>query len=256
MAFPIGDVNPTHRTPIVTIVLILANVAVFFLLQPSEGCAAASFIWRWGGVPEELLSLQAIPPGQLGPLLGECAASITPDKSVLLSALSSMFLHGSLMHLGGNMLFLWVFGNNVEDHFGRLRFLAFYVLSGVIAVYGYALAHPDAVTTVFGASGAVAGVLGAYLLTFPRARVHSILPFPLWLAGFVVPGWRVRSIFIIAAVVTIPAWWALGSWFVLEGLSAPDTASGVAVEAHVVGFAAGVLLSLFLDEERRAELFF
>ncbi len=255
MAFPIGDVNPTHRTPLITLALILVNLAIYFLVQPVDECASAAFLWRNGGVPEELLSLQVIPPSELGPLLGECAALIG-EKSVIASAFTSMFLHGSILHLGGNMLFLWVFGNNVEDHFGRLRFLAFYLLSGVIAVYGYAAAHPDAVTTVFGASGAVAGVLGAYLLTYPRARVHSILPFPLWLGGFVIPGWQVRGIFFVAAVVTIPAWVALGAWFILEGLSAPDTASGVAVEAHVVGFAAGVFLALFLDEERRRELVF
>ncbi len=253
MAFPVGDVNPTHRFPLATLALIAANVAVFFLVQPHDGCAAEAFVWRNGGLPEELLSLRQVPPATLEPLLGECAAAIG-TKSVLASAVTSMFLHGDLFHLGGNMLFLWVFGNNVEDHFGLVRFVGLYLLGGLVAVYGYAVAHPDSVAAVFGASGAVAAVLGAYLLTFPRARVHAVLPFPLWLVALLVPSWSIRVMLFFVAVVTIPAWVALGSWFVLEGAATPDTASGVAVEAHVVGFAAGVFLALALDQQRRREL--
>src|SRR5207302_3701248 len=140
------------------------------------------------------------------------------------------FLHGGWLQLLGNMLFLWIFGNNIEDRFGRVRFLLFYLGCGVVAAYGFALADPQATTTLIGASGAIAGVLGAYLVLYPRARVWSLVPFLLFLP------------------LRIPAWLVLGLWFGLQwAYSAGIMTSGagsVAYLAHVIGFLVGVLTGL------------
>jgi membrane associated rhomboid family serine protease len=144
--------------------------------------------------------------------------------------LTAMFLHGGLLHLAGNMLFLFVFGNNVEDRLGPWRYLLFYLACGYLATYGFALSDPSSQETLVGASGAIAGVLGAYLVLFPHARVTSLVPFL-----FFIPVW-------------LPAWIVLGSWFVLQWLyfqgAATAQGAGVAYLAHVVGFAAGVILIL------------
>jgi membrane associated rhomboid family serine protease len=154
----------------------------------------------------------------------------------LLSVLSAMFLHGGLLHLLGNMLFLFVFGNNVEDRLGRVRYLFFYLACGYAATYGFALANPTSQETLVGASGAIAGVLGAYLVLFPRARVTSLIPFL-----FFIPIW-------------LPAWVVLGSWFVLQWLyfqgAGTAQGAGVAYLAHVVGFVVGVVLVILLGGMR------
>jgi membrane associated rhomboid family serine protease len=153
-----------------------------------------------------------------------------------LSVLSAMFLHGGLLHLLGNMLFLFVFGNNVEDRLGRVRYLLFYLACGYAATYGFALANPTSQETLVGASGAIAGVLGAYLVLFPRARVTSLIPFL-----FFIPIW-------------LPAWVVLGSWFVLQWLyfqgAGTAQGAGVAYLAHVVGFVVGVVLVFVLGGMR------
>jgi membrane associated rhomboid family serine protease len=149
-------------------------------------------------------------------------------KRPWLSVLTAMFLHGGWLHLLGNMLFLYVFGNNVEDRLGRLRFLGFYLLCGYAATYGFALFQPDSTQPLVGASGAIAGVLGAYLVLFPRARVLSLLTFLLFLP------------------VRLPAWFVLGGWFVLQYIyfrgGGVAAGSGVAYGAHVVGFLVGAVL--------------
>ncbi|HZD74872.1 MAG TPA: rhomboid family intramembrane serine protease, partial [Actinomycetota bacterium] len=153
-------------------------------------------------------------------------------KIPALSVLYAMFLHGSWLHILGNMLFLWVFGNNVEDRLGRLRYLFFYLLCGYVATYGFAFSDPNSSTTLVGASGAIAGVLGAYLVLFPRTRVTSLVPFLLFLPA------------------RLPAWVVLGSWFVLQYFYAAGasvgTGASVAYLAHVVGFIAGIVLIILL----------
>jgi len=234
---PIHDQNPTRRPAVVTYVLIAINVVVF-LLEPvtlavsgDQGTAIAecrqiAFFRKYAAIPRELvtnepLRVTAGPPA--GP--NECQAVRTDyQKSPFLSVLSSMFLHGGLFHLLGNMLFLYVFGNNVEDRLGRIRYLLFYLVCGYVAAYGFALTQPNSVETLVGASGAVAGVLGAYLVLYPRARVISLL--------VIVP-------------IVLPAWIVLGLWFVLQWLyfqgGGMGQGSSVAYFAHVAGFVAGIV---------------
>jgi len=245
VVIPVHDDNPTRRTPVVTLVLIAVNVVVF-LLSPAathllgdsaakQQCRQRAFFDQWAAEPRELLSNRADDEavtdqvvrsgGRVGCLVVEPAPY---DKRPFLSALTAMFLHGGWLHLLGNMLFLWVFGNNVEDRLRKIPFLGFYLLCGYAATYGFAVFEHGSSTPLVGASGAVAGVLGAYLVLFPRARVLSLLTF-----FFFLP-------------VRLPAWVVLGSWFLLQyfyfrgaGLA---EGSGVAYGAHVIGFLAGALL--------------
>jgi membrane associated rhomboid family serine protease len=242
---PIHDDNPTHRPAVVTWTLIAINVVVFFISPispldiggdantPAGFCRQIAFFREWAAIPVELLENDPLDV-TAGPPSGDRCEPVRPDyqKVPALSVLTAMFLHGGLLHLAGNMLFLFVFGNNVEDRLGHLRYLLFYLACGYLATYGFALSDPSSQETLVGASGAIAGVLGAYLLLFPRARVTSLVPFL-----FFLPVW-------------LPAWVVLGSWFVLQWLyfqgAATAQGAGVAYLAHVVGFVAGVVLVIFL----------
>ena len=214
--FPLGDDNSMRRsTPYVTYILIAINVAVFLLeLQNSD-----EFIKRWAFVPARFSADEA----------GNIPTIFT-----------AMFMHGSWLHLGGNMLYLWIFGDNVEDRFGHFKFLIFYLLTGIAATFAQYYVMPDSSVPNVGASGAIAGVLGAYLVTFPRARVLTLIP-----------------IFIFPWFVEIPALIYLVFWFVmqlLEGigtLGMPVETGGVAVWAHIGGFVAGVVLVKLMQPPRR-----
>jgi membrane associated rhomboid family serine protease len=242
---PIHDDNPARRPAVVTWTLIAINMVVFLISPispldiggdantPEGFCRQLAFFREWAAVPRELVENDPIDV-TVGPPAGD-RCQIVPRESQkipVLSVLTAMFLHGGLLHLLGNMLFLYVFGNNVEDRLGRLRFLVFYLACGYVATYGFALANPNSTDTLVGASGAIAGVLGAYLVLFPQARVTSLVP-----VLFFIPVW-------------LPAWVVLGSWFVLQWLyfQGAGTASGagVAYLAHVVGFVAGVVLIVLL----------
>ena len=214
---PLRDDLPTSRPPVLTVALIAANVAAFLWQVLGVGMEASV---AWGGlVPARLLGLT--PPGD--------PTALPP----LATLVSSMFLHGSFAHIGGNMLFLWVFGNNVEDALGRPRFLAFYLLTGLgaaAAQIGSALVagSRELLIPMVGASGAISGVLAAYLVMFPRARVLTLVP-----------------IFILIRFVQLPASLFLGAWFVLQLLGAfLGGGGGVAFMAHVGGFVGGLLLVL------------
>ena len=247
MVLPVHDVNPTHRTPWVTRLLLVANVVAFLLSpvalaplmgsdDPASVCAQIAFFDEWAAKPSELIGNDpedVVATGEVGrdPESGDVgciAAAPDYDKSPVLSVLTSMFLHGGWLHLAGNLLFLFVFGNNVEDRLGRLRFLAFYLACGALATYGFALPDSGSTQPLVGASGAIAGVLGAYLVLFPRARVWSLLTF-----FFFLP-------------VRLPAWLVLGGWFVLQDLYAQGAglaeSTSVAYLAHVIGFVAGAAL--------------
>jgi membrane associated rhomboid family serine protease len=247
VVLPVHDVNPTRRTPWVTRTLIAVNVIAFLLSpvaiapllggasSPQAACAQVAFFDEWAAKPSELLTndpedlvatgeVARDPSGRVG-----CAlAPPDYDKSPVLSVLTAMFLHGGWLHLAGNLLFLFVFGNNVEDRLGRLRFLAFYLACGFAATYGFALPQAGSSAPLVGASGAIAGVLGAYLVLFPRARVWSLLTF-----FFLLP-------------VRLPAWLVLGSWFLLQYLYAQGAglteSTSVAYLAHVIGFVVGAAL--------------
>jgi membrane associated rhomboid family serine protease len=254
MVLPVGDINPTRRRAFVTVLLVVVNIGVFVLLQlPLQGCAEQAFILEWAAVPRELLSLRQLSEAQLDALLHpSCDVGTVADKHVLLSAFSAMFLHANLAHLGGNMLFLWVFGNNVEDRLGHLRFLGFYLAGGLAATYVYAGLNAGSTVPLLGASGAIAAILGAYLVMYPRAYVHTYAPFPLYLLAWFIPRARITAWFLIFAIVTLPAWLVLGSWFVLQVLATRGgVTGGVAYSAHVAGFVAGIVLTVVLDRRHR-----
>jgi membrane associated rhomboid family serine protease len=217
--FPIGDEhNGRILTPVVNYALIALNVLVFlyeFLLPERE---LQEFIFRWGAIP----------------------ASVSEGQD-LVGLLTSQFLHGSWLHLGGNMLYLWVFGDNVEDAMGHARYLLFYLLTGVAAGLAQVAVEPSSGIPLVGASGAISGVLGAYILLFPRGRIRSLV-----VLGFFV------------TVVLIPAWIQLGIYILLQffsgfaslGVRTDETGGGVAYWAHIGGFLAGALLVwIFKDQD-------
>ena len=207
-----------------TIGLIAANVAVFLfqLQKPNDSSlhGQTAFQCEWGLVPDHLLH------GGAGPVspVGTTCQELNAEHDRYAQLFTSQFLHGSWLHLLGNMLFLWVFGNNVEDRLGRIRFLPFYLLCGAIAGISQALVAPSEHFPLIGASGAIAGVLGAYIVLYPHARVWALL--------FIIP-------------VVVPAWLMLGVWFLYQFLYAAGQSQeggGVAYWAHVGGFIAGAVL--------------
>ena len=244
---PLKDENPTHRFPIVTLALIVACLGIYFLWQPSpfgETIEDTVFYYEEAAVPCEITSGAPLSEDELRATLSAPQAGIpgdeeacgvgsdvspegVPDKSVWLSLLVSMFLHGGLLHLGGNMLFLWVFGNNIEDHLGPLRFLGFYLIGGLVASAAHILVAPDSTVPVVGASGAIAAVMGAYLVWFPDAPVRTLV-----------------MLFIFITLVDVRAKWLLGFWFVLQFFTDPN--EGVAWVAHVGGFVFGVVIGLLI----------
>ncbi len=221
MVLPLHDDNPTTTRPYVTVGLMIANLLGFvwqhLLLSPE---AAERVVYALGVIPAVLTGREALP----------AELALLPAPATILT---SMFLHGGFLHLAGNMLYLWIFGNNVEDAMGHVRFFAFYVLCGVAAVFAQVLPNPGSVIPMIGASGAISGVLGAYLLLYPRARVLLGLPLG----------------FLIVQLGRFPAGWVLVAWFVMQLLMggmnatrAAGDAGGVAFGAHIGGFVAGLLL--------------
>ncbi|QCO57802.1 rhomboid family intramembrane serine protease (plasmid) [Pseudorhodobacter turbinis] len=207
--FPIRDHNPSGRTPYVTYALILANIGVFlsyWLAMPSDAQLSTLFV-DWGLVPRRVIWGQD-----------------------LHGLFTSMFLHAGFMHLAGNMLFLWIFGDNLEDVLGHARFFGFYILSGLAAAALQIIADPASPIPMVGASGAIAGVMGGYLLLFPRAKVDILIIFVIFFR-----------------VIPIPAWIMLGLWFgvqVFNGVAIPGEDGGVAYWAHAGGFIAGLVMMI------------
>jgi membrane associated rhomboid family serine protease len=219
---PLRDRNPTRRTPIVTIGLIVACFVAFALelsITASGGDPALErFFEQWGAVPARITAAL-----ESGDYFGRAT----------LGMITSMFLHGGWLHIIGNMLFLWIFGNNVEDRLGRLPYLAFYLAGGVVAALTQVAIAPGSTVPVIGASGAIAAVLGAYIVLYPRARVQSLV-----YLGF------------FYQLIQVPAVILLGLWFLIQdfsgfmALGAPGADGGVALFAHIGGFVAGVLVGL------------
>jgi membrane associated rhomboid family serine protease len=232
---PLRDANPTTRRAYITLALIAINAAVFFLWQrgPLFGEPTRSQIEIWvchGVSATELSSLD----------VGTQVAEACGGKSVVLSIFTSMFLHANLFHVGGNMLFLWIFGNNVEDRMGHVVYLLFYLAAGVAAAYGQALTESGSVVPMIGASGAIAGVLGAYIVMYPRARVLSLV-----FLGFFI------------TVIELPALAVLGLWAVFQAVSGLGSLTGpggggVAFFAHLGGFVFGLLIALLFYRRRAA----
>ena len=224
---PYRDENATVRTPVVTFALIAVNVAVWLLFQGagSDPSLAAS-VCNYGLIPGEL-TLQARPGD--GFRMGEGLACLVDAGRAPEHIVTSMFLHGGWMHLIGNMWFLWLFGNNIEDSMGRGRFIVFYLLCGLGAALAQVFADPSSIVPMVGASGAISGVMGAYIVLYPRVRVYTLVPIVVFITS-----------------VALPAWVMLGYWMVLQvlgGLGGQE--SGVAFWAHIGGFVAGVLLIKF-----------
>jgi membrane associated rhomboid family serine protease len=216
--FPLHDDNPTEMFPLFTVAIIAVCVAVWVYVQGAglSGATLDHSICALGAIPAEVTGRAGAPgPCPLGGLTWQ-------------TLLTSMFLHGGWMHLIGNMWFLWIFGNNVEDSMGRLRFPVFYLVTGLVAAAAFVFFNPTSTMPLVGASGAISGVMGAYLVLYPRARVHTLFFF-----------------IIFFRVIPLPAWLILGYWFLIQLLSSAWTAgggAGVAYAAHVGGFLAGVLL--------------
>jgi membrane associated rhomboid family serine protease len=237
--FPIKDNIPTLRFPVVTVTLIALNIAAYFFWQrggislgePSSQHFTCN-LYNYAEIPYEVTH-----PGEQVGVEG-CAA---PTAPTWLTVFTAMFMHGGLLHLGGNMLFLWIFGNNVEDSMGPVKFLIFYLLGGIAAAALQVVIGPDSTVPNIGASGAIAGVLGGYLILFPHARVITVI-----------------FIIFFFTIVELPALLILGFWFlqqVLFGyfdLGSAGANGGVAYFAHIGGFAFGLIaIKLFADDRKR-----
>jgi len=230
VALPLHDFNRAKRRAVVTLAIIAINIFVYAVLQPHDGGQQeANFTYEHAAIPCELDHNHPLSHQQYG--TRDCSAAtgdqreFFPQKNVWLAVVVSMFLHASWIHVLGNMWFLWVFGNNVEDYLGKIGYILFYLLAGIVAAATYAISDLSSLTPVIGASGAIAGVMGMYLVLWPRARVLTLtfgLPLPL------------------------PAFLVLASWFGLQFLTDPH--SGVAWVAHVGGFVGGALIGLALRQ--------
>ncbi len=246
--FPLKDNIPTERTAYVTIALIALNVIVYFVLQ-SKGAIFSgpsdSGVVDFGAIPYEVTNLGKECGIFAGQILCEGQAGVSgsaPDQPpTILTLFSSMFMHGGILHLAGNMLFLWIFGNNVEDSMGHVKFAAFYLLAGLVALFGQIVIEPNAAVPTIGASGAVAGVLGGYILLYPRARVVTLI--------FIV---------FFFTILELPALLILGFWFLQQvafgyfDLANPaGGGGGVAYFAHIGGFVFGLLaIKLFASRTK------
>lgn len=228
--FPLRDENPTELFPVVTILLIATNVLVWLLVQGAGvGEPFLQSLCAWGAIPGEISG--ALQPGSTVPL-GEARCTVGGLSAG--TVVTSMFLHGGWFHLVGNMWFLWVFGNNIEDSMGHARYLLFYLLCGALAAGAHIISDPGSGIPTVGASGAISGIMGGYMLLYPKVRVHTLI----------------ILIFYIR-VIPLPAVAVLGFWFLLQLLSGASVGAGggggVAFWAHVGGFAAGlVLVKLFV----------
>ncbi|MEW6585411.1 MAG: rhomboid family intramembrane serine protease [Nitrospirota bacterium] len=219
---PYKDDNPTHTFPYVTIGFIALNILVFFLeLTSASGIQKVTY--SYGALPHSLLTFERLQP-------------VHPTVTVF----TSMFMHGGLFHIAGNMLYLWIFGNNIEDTLGHLRFIVFYLFCGIFAAYSYAVTNPHSTTPMIGASGAVSGVLGAYILLFPRAHVHTLV-----FLGFFV------------TTIRIPALIVIGFWAIIQFINGMvgtglREEGGVAWFAHIGGFLIGlVTIKLWMPRRTR-----
>jgi rhomboid family protein len=234
--FPIRDDNPTLNKPLVTMLIIAANVAVWILVQGmGQDPALAKSVCELGLIPAEFLG--RVVPGTSVPL-SPAEVCVLGDRHWY-APLTSMFLHGGWLHLIGNMWFLWIFGNNIEDSMGHGRYLAFYLLCGLAAAATQTFISPGSIVPMVGASGAISGVMGAYVVLYPRVRVHMLV-----------------FLFIFVTRIVVPAYLMLGYWFLLQllGGSASQGEGGVAFWAHVGGFVAGAaLIRVFQDDDLVAQ---
>jgi membrane associated rhomboid family serine protease len=238
--FPYHDENQTQRTAYVTLTLIALNVLAWVLVQGAGSAGPlAQSVCELGLIPGELTA--SLPAGTRFPM-GEGLVCVTDPGRQFTNLVTSMFLHGSWMHLLGNMWFLWLFGNNIEDSMTRPRFIAFYLLCGLAAALAQVFANPSSAVPMVGASGAISGVMGAYLVLFPRVRVFTVVPLGFFITSIPLPAW-----------VMLIYWAALQVFGGVTSITAAQT-GGVAFWAHLGGFLAGVVLvKLFERPDRVAQ---
>lgn len=219
---PLKDDNPTKTFPVITILIIAINIFVYVSMLTLDDDSARNLVILYGAIPYELMHGFGLNKGV--------------SLSIMFTVITSMFLHGGLFHLLGNMLYLWVFGNNIEDSMGHVRFIIFYVICGSVAVFAHAFINQSSTLPMIGASGAISGLLGGYLLLFPRARILTLLPL-----GFFMP------------IVKIPALFFIGFWIAFQimnsTLSLGKSGDGIAWFAHVGGFLAGLALIVFFRKK-------
>ncbi len=234
---PMRDANPALTKPVVNWVIIAATAAVFLMVQPRDGEEANEFFYRQAAIPCEVTTGDPLTIGEIegGSCSSEPGNPVFPEKSVFFAVLASMFFHGGWAHIIGNLWVLLIFGNNVEDAYGRAGFLILYLAAGLAATAGHILFQPASVEPVVGASGAIAGVMGAYLVLFPAARVVGFIPpFIFW-------------------TLAVPAWAFLGFWLIQQFFLA-GRETNIAWQAHVAGFVAGVFVSLVLRERLKERI--
>jgi membrane associated rhomboid family serine protease len=236
MVIPIRDDNPTTKKPVLTIAIIAACIFIYAFVQPHQSDREVEFLAQHAAIPCEVVHAKPIS----NELSQECDGQLQipgvppsspaepfPHKNVFLAIVVSMFLHASWFHVLGNMLFLWIFGNNIEDRLGPIGYAVFYLVAGFVAALAHVATQPNSTVPVIGASGAIAGVMGAYLVLWPKARVLTIIP-----------------LFIFLQFLYLPAYVVLLGWLVLQFFTNPNT--GVAVAAHIGGFIFGAAVGLFL----------
>ena len=232
---PFHDDNPVKTPPVVTWIIIAACLGIYFLWQPTpftETSEDVEFNVENAAIPCEVVEGRPLDRAEVtatyveGTTTESCdvddgdSPAFFPEKNVYLSVLTSMFLHGGLLHIAGNLLFLWVFGNNVEEAFGKVGYILFYLAGGVVATLAHVALNLDSSVALVGASGAIAAVMGAYLVLYPRARIRTLV------------------LFFLILVLNLQAWVVLGFWFVLQFFTDPN--EGVAWAAHVGGFLFGM----------------
>lgn len=225
---PLKDDNPTYRTPIVTYSIIAICVIVFILEITSSSYNNGQLFYSYGLIPA-VFTGQATLPNEIAGLPTE------------ITLISSMFMHGGFMHLIGNMLYMWIFADNIEDEIGPIRFLIFYLLAGIAAALTQVYLNTSSTIPMIGASGAIGGVLGAYIVNHPKAKVLVLIPF-----GF------------FSQIIKIPALYVLGFWFVLQFINSSlssSTGGGVAYGAHIGGFIFGVIAILFFNKKSTVQKF-
>ncbi|MBX3191832.1 MAG: rhomboid family intramembrane serine protease [Labilithrix sp.] len=238
---PISDENPTLRPPVVTVALLVTLGTVWVFVQHAgiDEVALARSICDWGLVPAEITGRAKA--GATVPITRDLACLVETTSQSWLTPVTSMFLHGGWAHIIGNALFLWVFGNNVEDSMGRIRYVVFYVVCGLAAAALQVVLQPSATAPMVGASGAISGVLGAYLVLYPRVRVKVLVPLPFFWTIMTVPAYVMLLVWIgLQVVAGLP-----------QLLSAEVSSGGVAVFAHIGGFIAGVALVKPFHSRRR-----
>lgn len=221
---PLKDDNPTNSKPIISYSILVICVIVFILQLSSPSFRTGELFFSYGLIPSVLLGHNQLPPDLY---------RISPTMTIL----TSMFMHGGFMHLIGNMLYLWIFADNIEDSLGKLKFVVFYLLSGMGAAFSQILVDVNSQVPMIGASGAIGGVLGAYLINYPNARVLVLIPL-----GF------------FSQLIKIRALYVLGFWFILQFISssfASNTGGGVAYAAHIGGFLTGIILILVLNKKKK-----